>query len=55
LGTGAYAIVSPPVAGVILYQVIDFKQAAVAIGAYAASRIQLQISVSLVFRPSFAF
>lgn len=54
LGTGAYAIVSPPVSGVILYQVVDFKQAAVLIAAYSATRIQLQLSVSLIFRPSFA-
>lgn len=55
LGAGAYAVVSLPVDGIILYQVIDFKQAAVAAGAYAVSRLQIQVSVSMIFQPSFAF
>jgi hypothetical protein len=46
LGVGAYALVSPPALGVILYQVIDFKEIIGAIGLYVTSRIYLQLGIS---------
>jgi RHS repeat-associated protein len=46
LGTGAYALVGPPVRGVILYQVVDFKEAAL-VAAYELARLTWQIGQRL--------
>jgi RHS repeat-associated protein len=47
LGYGAYALVSPPIRGVILYQVVDFKEAA-AVAAYELAQLTYQIGQRLM-------
>jgi RHS repeat-associated protein len=47
LSYGVFAVVSPPVRGVILYYVEDVRLDAILVGAYMASQIQMDVGIAI--------